>query len=309
MGTVRIAHFSDTHVLSLKGARAGQFLGKRWTGAVNLALNRAKHYRVEVFELLLETLVALEPDHSICTGDLVNLALAGEFDRVSGLLGDRFADDALTLVPGNHDYYAKDAIEEGLFERHFGRWQPQDIDLGAGRYPVVRLLDEVAIVGLSSAIPTPVFMATGEVGDAQLARVKAAFEHPEVAKRFPLMMLHHPLLPDETRKMDRTRRLLDAHKVIDTIAGLGAHQPGAVVHGHNHAWRRGVVPGTQVPILQVASGSRHSSHSTAEFHIYVITNGALDRIERHIFSPDVGRFVPHDEHGKPLSGDDGESAA
>ena len=50
---MRVAHFSDVHVLSLKGTRPRQFLNKRWTGAVNLALNRAKHYRVSVFEQLL----------------------------------------------------------------------------------------------------------------------------------------------------------------------------------------------------------------------------------------------------------------
>lgn len=301
MSTVRIAHFSDTHVLSLKGARAGQFIGKRWTGAVNLALNRAKHYRVEVFELLLEALSAQRPDHALCTGDLVNLALAGEFDRVSGMLGDHFGPDDLTLVPGNHDYYARDAIVSGLFERHFGQWQPQDIDLGDGPYPVVRLLDEVAVVGLSSAIPTPVFMATGQVGQPQLDRACAALRHEEVRRRFPILMLHHPLMPDPSRRMDRTRRLLDAHTLINAIAGLGEAQPGAVIHGHNHAWRRGEVPGTDVPIFQVASGSRHSSHSTAEFHIYVITDGALVAVERHIYHPERGRFVPHDEAGAPLA--------
>jgi 3',5'-cyclic AMP phosphodiesterase CpdA len=66
----RIAHFSDTHVLSLEGATAREFLDKRATGAVNLASNRAKQYRVELFEKLLEALVAPRPDHTVCTGDL-----------------------------------------------------------------------------------------------------------------------------------------------------------------------------------------------------------------------------------------------
>jgi 3',5'-cyclic AMP phosphodiesterase CpdA len=66
----RIARFSDTHVLSLEGATAREFLDKRATGAVNLAFNRAKQYRVELFEKLLEALVAPRPDHTVCTGDL-----------------------------------------------------------------------------------------------------------------------------------------------------------------------------------------------------------------------------------------------
>ena len=81
MARLRIAHFSDTHVLSLEGVGPKRFLNKRWTGAVNLALNRSRHYRVEIFERLLEAVVASEPDHSVCTGDLVNLALEPEFVR------------------------------------------------------------------------------------------------------------------------------------------------------------------------------------------------------------------------------------
>ena len=36
---------------------------------------------MEVFEELLDAVVAIQPDHSICTGDLVNLALAPEFEK------------------------------------------------------------------------------------------------------------------------------------------------------------------------------------------------------------------------------------
>ena len=56
MTRMRIAHFSDTHVLSLKGVQLRALLNKRITGAVNLVFNRAKHYRVEVFEELLEVI-------------------------------------------------------------------------------------------------------------------------------------------------------------------------------------------------------------------------------------------------------------
>ena len=123
MGTAlkptRIAHFSDTHVLSVRGATPARFFNKRWTGAVNLALNRARHYRVDIFERLLDAVVATKPDHVICTGDLVNLALESEFERVLNLLRSRFSPGELTLVPGNHDYYVREAITAGFFENKF----------------------------------------------------------------------------------------------------------------------------------------------------------------------------------------------
>ena len=154
MTRMRIAHFSDTHVLSLKGVQLRALLNKRITGAVNLAFNRAKHYRVEVFEELLDAVVAIQPDHSICTGDLVNLALAPEFEKVQSLLQSRFSSDELTLVPGNHDYYTKGAVQEGLFESYFKEYLPQDLNASSppeSHYPITRDLGEVVILGLSSA--------------------------------------------------------------------------------------------------------------------------------------------------------------
>ena len=49
---------------------------------------------------------------------------------------------------------------------------PRDVTVpGAQQYPVCRVLDGLYVVGLSTAIPTPVFMATGRVGEAQLDRI------------------------------------------------------------------------------------------------------------------------------------------
>ena len=181
VSTLRIAHFSDTHVLSLQGIGPKRFLNKRWTGAVNLGLNRSRHYRVDIFERLLDAVVASQPDHSVCTGDLVNLALEPEFRRVGQLLGDRFQSDELTLVPGNHDYYVKEAVDDRLFESSFGHWQPRDVGTEQDEpYPVSRLKPGLAVFGLNSAIPTPVFMANGEVGPAQLARLKSTFEKTDI---------------------------------------------------------------------------------------------------------------------------------
>ena len=301
--TLRIAHFSDTHVLSLKGVTPRRFLNKRWTGAVNLALNRSRHYRVEIFDKLLDAVVEQGVDHAVCTGDLVNLALEPEFEMVHEMLSRRFAPDQLTLVPGNHDYYVKEAIADGLFERHFGDFLPADIDLGLAAdqtYPVTRLLDGVAIIGLSTAIPTPVFVANGEVGETQLSGLRKALAHPEVRERFRLVLLHHPLLPEPARRLDSMRRLVNAAAVIDALRAEREAQPHLVVHGHNHEFKAQQVPGTQTPLIQVASASKAGNRSRAEFNVYVIEDGALARIERHIHAPETGRFVPHDADGRPL---------
>lgn len=301
MSTLRIAHFSDTHVLSLTGVRARRFFNKRWTGAVNLALNRAKHYRVEVFEALLGALVATAPDHTVCTGDLVNLALEPEFERVAEMLRAHFAPEDLTVVPGNHDAYAKDAIAEDLFERYFGQFQGDELGIGAGRYPVTRLRDGLLVIGLDTAIPTRVFMANGRVGTPQVAALRAALAHPEAQARFRLLMLHHPLLPDPSRRLEASRRLDDAADLNAALAACGDRAPHLVVHGHNHAFKRQRVPGTDIPVVQVASASRSGAHNFAEFNVYVVRDGQLVDIERHVHDPETGAFVARDVDGVALA--------
>jgi len=303
VSTSRIAHFSDTHVLSLEGVGPGQFLNKRLTGAVNLALNRSKHYLVEVFERLLDAVVAVEPDHAICTGDLVNLALEPEFRRVEELFAARFAPEALTVVPGNHDYYVKDAVQQSRFERFFAPWMSYDLGgLDAAPYPVARLLPGVAIIGLNTAITTPVFMAGGAVAADQLQRMRQMFAGPEVDGRFRLLMLHHPLLPEPARRFDAMRRLGNADEVINAIRQCGDHAPQLVVHGHNHVYKEMQVPGTEIPIIQVASASRSGvGKYAAEFNVYVIEDGHLLDIERHVHERSTGRFIPCDRHGQPLA--------
>jgi 3',5'-cyclic AMP phosphodiesterase CpdA len=303
MSEVRIAHFSDTHVLALRGARPQQFLNKRITGAVNLALARSRHYQVEVFEHLLGAIADVAPDHTVCTGDLVNLALEPEFVRVHQLLEDVFPEESLTLVPGNHDYYAKDAVAAGRFEKYFGMFQPKDCDLGTdAHYPVCRVLDDVFIVGLSSAITSRMFMATGEISEGQLNAMERAFRRPEAKSRFRMLLLHHPLLPDPARSTDHLRRLINAEQVIARLWKCGERGPQLVVHGHNHVFKRNALPGTPTPIIQVASASRAGSKHRAEFNVYVINDGALTAVERHIHDPETHRFIACNEQGAPLPG-------
>ncbi len=326
--TIRIAHFSDTHVLALDGVSWQSFLNKRISGAVNLALNRAKHYRVDVFEHLLDHIVSLSPDHSVCTGDLVNLALVPEFEKVKILLDQRFSKDQLTLVPGNHDYYTKESAEAQRFESTFADFLPQQLLSFDTPYPISRSLSLkgqlIHILGLSSAKVTPIFSARGEIGDPQIAKLKQLLSLPESASAFQLLMLHHPLFPSPERKLETTRKLEDAQSILNLFFNEPQLQPNLIIHGHNHMFKNTplyafeqqklstTIPQPKnPPVVQVASASRFKQPNphdhvrkpgdVAEFHMYVIENQQLIRIERHIYMPHLDQFVACDENGLRLA--------
>jgi 3',5'-cyclic AMP phosphodiesterase CpdA len=136
-------------------------------------------------------------------------------------------------------------------------------------------------------------MATGTVGDEQRSAAADALARPEVRARFRLVALHHPLLPDPSRPLDALRRLTDAERVVGL---LRAGEVDLVVHGHNHVYKSQLLPGTRTPVIQVASGSRHSTGHMAEFNVYVVENGRLAAIERHVFDPEVDAFVSAHVH-------------
>ena len=305
--SIRIAHFSDTHVLSLEGVNLVKLLNKRVTGVVNLAFNRAKQYRFEVFERLLAAVKRLRPYHTICTGDLVNLALPPEFERVRDSLRATFAPNELTLVPGNHDAYCIDAVQDRLFERHFEPYLPHELSAPHGvcppAFPVVRMLDRVGIVGLSTAIPTAPLLASGSVGPAQLRSAVNALEHPSMGNRFRVVMLHHPVVRPSARYSDLTRNLVDASAVALALGDCVA-PPHLIVHGHNHRFRKHVLPGTDVPVVEVQSGSRLGRRHVAEFNVYVVRHRRLAAIERHVYSPETGDFTAHDEQRRRLKTQD-----
>ena len=78
---------------------------------------------------------------------------------------------------------------------------------------------------------------------------------------------------------------------IAALAGEPDHRPDLVVHGHNHEFKRMVLLGTDVPIIQVGSASRAGSKKRAEFNVYVVEDGTLTAIERHIHDPETGTFT------------------
>jgi 3',5'-cyclic AMP phosphodiesterase CpdA len=264
-----LAHLTDPHIGPLPRPRLRELASKRILGWLNWRRNRHRRHRVEILSALIADLAAQAPDHTAVTGDLVNIALPGEFAATGQWLQALGPPDRVSFVPGNHDAYVRSALPH--WDKHWGAYMTGDraADRGIGpRFPYVRRRGPVALIGLSSAVPTPAFLATGLLGRDQLARLETALQRLGAEGLFRVVLLHHP---PHRAPASRHKRLVDADAFRAVLARAGAE---LVLHGHDHVhalmWLDG--PGGQIPAvgLPSASATPDGHHQPAAYNLYRI---------------------------------------
>jgi 3',5'-cyclic AMP phosphodiesterase CpdA len=243
-----LAHLSDPHLAPLPTPRPSDLMGKRVLGWLHWRRTRHLIHRTEQLDLVVRDLKAQAPDHVAVTGDLVNIALAAEFPQARAWLDTLGAPHDVTLVPGNHDAYVRAALAAHAI--HWGDFMRDDeAAAGALQFPFVRRRGPLAIIGLSSAVATAPFMATGRLGAEQIARLEEVLAR--LAGHLRVVLVHHP--PGRSRS-GRLKRLTDAAALRAALARHGAE---LVLHGHDHIhaldWLEG--PRGRIPALGVPSAS------------------------------------------------------
>jgi 3',5'-cyclic AMP phosphodiesterase CpdA len=207
-------------------------------------------HRPEVFEATVRDLKAGTPDHIAVTGDLVNLSLADEYNRARGWLQTLGSPTDVTLVPGNHDVYVRSVVPSPA--AYWGDYMRGDD--GRDGFPFLRRRGNVALIGLSTAVPTAPLMATGRLGKHQLARLLELLD--QTRGMFRVVLIHHPAITPPKRRL---RRLVDAADLLDVLADKGAE---LLLHGHDHhralVWLEG--PKTKIPAVGVPSASARAPH-------------------------------------------------
>jgi 3',5'-cyclic AMP phosphodiesterase CpdA len=296
---MKIAHFSDLHLLDLTGVPFTRFLNKRLTGWVNLRLKRGSIHRAAYVEAIARAIAAERFDHVVVTGDLTNLALESEFERVRSLLADTLGMDPgqVTVVPGNHDLYTRGARDSRRFDAFMGPWLKSDLpalaaDVSGARFPVVKLRGPVAFIGLSSAVPRLPLVAAGELGDAQLAALRDVLAHPEVKRRTPVIAVHHPPVHPWSRTKAHVEGLRDARHLV---ALLAMQSRGMVLHGHLHRRIQRDLSTSTGTVRQVGATSASLFHADADrmagFNVYELGDSDGEprlRVEAFVYHPDEG---------------------
>lgn len=265
-----LAHLSDPHLAPLPVPRWSELLGKRVTGYIYWQRKRRFIHDTTALATIVADIKTQAPNHIAVTGDIANIALAAEFPPGRDWLERLGPAHDVTFVPGNHDIYVREAA--GFAARHWSAYMCDDD--GVGGFPFVRRRDNIALIGLSTGVPTAPFLATGWLGAKQLAELAAVLNKLKNEDLFRVILIHHPPISE----MARHKRLLDAPVLKRVIAAHGAE---LLLHGHDHwhmiNWLEGP-NGTRVPAVGVpsASAAPGSDKDNAAYNLYRVggTRGA-----------------------------------
>jgi len=242
-----LAHLSDPHISPLPEPRPIELIGKRITGYLNWKLRRGAHHRRDVLDRLAADLLAQAPDHVAVTGDLANLSLAVEFDGGRAFLARLGDGNKVSVIPGNHDAYVR--ATNGMYLTAWREYLAGDDGQNVA-FPFLRRRGPLALIGLSTAVPTPPFFASGRLGSDQLDRLAILLARLSKEAVFRVILIHHP--PAGARPW--LKRLEDAAGFRDVVALYGAD---LVLSGHDHIAAVNEIAGPRrpVPVVQVPSAS------------------------------------------------------
>ena len=258
-----LAHLSDIHLAPLPAPRMGELAGKRVTGYINWLRKRRFAHDRATLDALIADLKAQAPDHIALTGDIANIALEAEFVRGRRWLQQLDSFKNVSFVPGNHDAYVRHAV------RYASQWTPYMTgDDGTVGFPYVRRRGPLALIGLSTAVSTAPFMATGRLGRAQIDALAPLLDALKAEGLFRVILIHHP--PISAAKPHK--RLTDAAGLMRVIAAHGAE---LLLHGHDHVHMLNSLHGpngTRVPAVGVPSASAAPglSRDGAAYNLYAI---------------------------------------
>jgi len=227
-----LAFLSDPHLAPLPRPALSELMSKRILGYLNWLRSRKDIHSRRVLDTLTWDLLAQKTDHIAVGGDLINLALHDEFTKAHDWLQTLGSPNRVSVVPGNHDAYVHLDYGSGI-----GLWdaymtgdgsKTEPLSPSGEGFPYVRRFGGIALIGLSSGIPTAPFFAAGEVGPDQRAALERILSELGEQDVFRIIMIHHPPLTGQSASR---RGLRDVVELEGILKSCGAE---LVLYGHRH---------------------------------------------------------------------------
>ncbi|MGB8817716.1 MAG: metallophosphoesterase [Rhizobiaceae bacterium] len=252
----RLAHVSDIHLSPLPDLRKRDLASKRITGYLNWRFNRKKTHAGEALKPIMDDIRLAAPDHIAVTGDLVNLALGPEFAATRHWLESIGEPFDVSVVPGNHDAYVPGALAKAC--QSWTEYMTGDVGLKGAvptpetLFPYLRQRGPVALIGVSSAVASAPFLATGRFRADEAEQLAVLLRQAKDSGLFRVVMIHHPPFRFED---DASRRLYGIRLFQKTVLEAGAE---LVLHGHTHlnSYRLIGKGESGIPVIGVPSASQ-----------------------------------------------------
>jgi 3',5'-cyclic AMP phosphodiesterase CpdA len=263
-----IAHITDPHLSPAPMPGFADLRLKRVMGFINWKRGRERLNDMGMLKRLVDDLRAQRPDHVAVTGDLVNIGMPVEFHRAALWMETLGEPADVSFVPGNHDAYVRASMP--MLATTFAPWAVSDgAQASIATYPYLRVRGEIAIIGLSSAVPTAPLMATGRLGKKQIEAFAELLRQTGAKGLARVVLIHHPPLASAPP----LRGLSDAVAFERVVRDFGAE---AILHGHIHRQAVRSLPSRAartvsgaVPVLSAPSAAAAASHPRyrAAYHL------------------------------------------
>lgn len=222
--TFTLAHFTDIHLSPIVGFSPRYWNAKRFLGLANWHTKRRGVHVRKCADRLVADAKQLRADHIAITGDLVNLGLPYEIEIARDWLKTVGSPERVSVVPGNHDIYSALHGDEGV--ARWAEYMGGEADTHA--FPFIRRVGPIALIGLNSAIETPLGVAAGRLGPDQIEVARDLLERLGDEDVIRVVLIHHPPLPGLAPPR---RALKDAGPMQHMLEKSGAE---LVLYGHNH---------------------------------------------------------------------------
>ena len=279
---MELAHLSDVHLGPLPEPTWQQLMSKRFFGYLSWRRRRHLMHRVELLARIRQDLHDNPPDHTAISGDLVNLSLPDEFTQAQKWLESLGSAEAISVIPGNHDAYAGQAYGAGwrlwdAYMRSDGATQTE--------FPTIRRRPGLVLIGISTAIPSPIGFAFGEIGKVQMDALRRFLQAESEGDGVRVIQLHHPPLFSAKR-----RYLRDGALFRGLVEEFGAE---LIISGHEHHFQMGSLTGpggVPVPVISGPSASlkHHDGARAGGYLRYKLParRGGTIEMTRYWFEPE-----------------------
>lgn len=263
-----IAHISDVHMLDSQAKRSSARY-RFATRAVGLGRPIDPRGRAKKLSRALAAAKASGAEHVVISGDLTEIGDAREFEHFADVLyAARIPEDAVTLVPGNHDAYTTPAAWRRALGGPLKYWAKTSA-AEPGRL-VER--DSFAILPIDTTCFQSIARSGGEFTRDAAAAVKARLVDPALRDKAVVLVLHHPpLVKPQNVVWDWIDALRGSTHVLDMLA---QHARVQLLHGHLHKVVDRILSGAKARIF--GAPATVDDDTSPRVRLYDVRHGQLE---------------------------------